>query len=111
MVASRAQEKQGPSHFVAQQAPWAQMPLAHSLSVAQGCCSVLPPQNPSRHGFPAAQSSAVAQKVWQSFVCGSQAYGKQENVSRWQVPAPSQAPAPLQSEPEQEEDPQETPAG
>jgi hypothetical protein len=34
-VAGRAQEKQGLSHFVVQQTPWAQKLLAHSASVEQ----------------------------------------------------------------------------
>ena len=62
-------------------------------------------------GFPAPQSSALAQAEWQEFVCGSQAYGKQGRVSRWQVPVPLQTPAPIHSVPEQEEAAQITPAG
>ena len=60
-VPGRAQEKQGPSHFVVQQAPCAQKPLAHSASAEQAAGCGLP-QDPSTHGMPCAQSSAVAQK-------------------------------------------------
>ena len=104
IVPGRAHEEQGLSHFVVQQTPCAQKPLAHSASVEQSQSSILLcPQLPLSHGVPAAQSSAVVQVVWQAFVCGSQAYGKQGIVWRWQVPVPLQVPGPLKSVPEQEE--------
>ena len=102
IIPGRAQEKQGPSHFVAQQTLCAQKPLAHSTSAEQAAGSRRP-QVPFIQGCPAAQSSAVAQAEWQAFVCGSQAYGVQGIICRWQTPAPSQVPGPLQSVPEQEE--------
>jgi hypothetical protein len=34
-VPGKAQEKQGASHLVVQQTPWAQKPLAHEASVEQ----------------------------------------------------------------------------
>ena len=102
IVPGRAHEEQGPSHCVAQQTPCAQKPLAHSASVEQAAGSRVP-QDPFTQGCPGAQSSAVTQALWQAFVCGSQAYGVQGIISRWQVPAPSQRPGPLQRVPEQEE--------
>jgi hypothetical protein len=103
IVPGSAHEKQGLSHLVVQQTPCAQNPVAHSASVEQAAGS-RPPQVAFTQGVPGAQSSAVAQAVWQAIVCGSQAYGKQGRVSRWQVPVPLQTPAPLQSVPEQEEE-------
>jgi hypothetical protein len=62
IVPGSAHEKQELSHFVLQQTPCAQKPLAHSASTEQAAGSGVP-QAPFMHGFPSAQSSAVAQAL------------------------------------------------
>jgi hypothetical protein len=62
IVPGSAHEEQGPSHFVVQQVPCAQKPVAHSASTEQAACSRMP-QVPFTQGFPGAQSSALVQAL------------------------------------------------
>jgi hypothetical protein len=88
-LAEAAQDRQVPVQVVAQQTPWAQMPLTHSGPFAQAAPLDFRPHEPLLQVANGAQSVFVAQVALQAMV--PQANGKQElAVGVTQVPAPSQ---------------------
>jgi hypothetical protein len=88
-VAVWPQVMQVPVQVVAQQVPWAQMWLVHSLPLAQAAPFDLRPHEPALQVANGAQSAPEAQVALQAVV--PQANGKQEvDAGVTQVPAPSQ---------------------
>lgn len=86
-----AQDMQVPLQEVAQQTPWAQTVLLHSVPPEQTAPFGLRPHEPAMQEAGAAQSLFVAQVALQAFV--PQANGKQDDDDGTpQVPAPSQVP-------------------
>jgi hypothetical protein len=84
-----AQVMHVPVQVVAQQTPWAQMPLVHSWPLAQAAPFDLSPHEPPLQVANGAQSLLVAQVALQALL--PQANGKhEEDAGVTQVPAPSQ---------------------
>jgi hypothetical protein len=88
-LAASAQDMHLPAQAVAQQTPWAQMPLPHSVPPAQTAPVGLSPHEPAIQVAGWAQSASALQADLHA--AAPQAKGKQElDVGRRQAPAPSQ---------------------
>ena len=88
-VEESAHDMQVPVQLVAQQTPWAQIALWHSVPPEQTAPFDLSPHEPPLQNLPGAQSASTAQVPLQALA--PQANGEQEvDAGVTQVPAPSQ---------------------